>query len=394
MFPEHLKTKCGALICLMAQPLLAGSELININPLNTGFGGGDWSVSIGPTWRQFGDLTLRGRSRSNDALVPNLFSPGTTNDPMIGAPDAFGERTYNDGFVRPSGFTDATGLTSYWSYQNASQTSPTTIDFHATGTRSEFVRNPSTTSVFRDQEDLSSFTPQIDFLFRPTRKILPVKHLSGFLFSLSFGSSDDSSRFSGFSGSQSSNNYLRNFRDRYLLGGLQGNVPPPGFEGTFAGPGPLIPNVPADRSFTESLASSDVALITNSVYSRVDISSLSLAIGPVFEGDLSPRVSWQVACGPTLTLYDWDTKQDESLNASVSGVSQNLANFRDRNSGTDLSVGIFARATAVYDIDDEWFVNGFLQGEVATSFEMKAGPSEYEFKPGGFSFGFGLGRKF
>lgn len=197
-----------------------------------------------------------------------------------------------------------------------------------------------------------------------------------------------------FSGSQTSNTYQRTFNDTYLLGGLQGNVPPAGFEGTFAGPGPLIPNIPEDRSFSESLATSDVALISNDVRSQVDLSSLSLAAGPMFEGQLAHRLSWQLAFGTTFTLYDWDTKQDESLNTSIGGVNQVLATYRDRNSGTDFSLGVFARATAVYDLNEQWFVNSFLQGEVATSFEMKAGPSKYKFEPGGFSLGFGLGRQF
>lgn len=379
----------AALPLLLTFPVLAG------NDVSFGSGSsGNWSISVGPTWRQLGDLSLRGGSRSSEAAIPDLLTASAVNDPMVGTLDTSGQRVYDNGFVRPSGFTEATGLTSFWSYQDEAQVSPDSIRFDATGTRTEFIRNPAQSEFFNQNDDLEAFAPQIDLIFRPEHKPTFFKNLSGILFSLNFANTDSGSRFSNFTGSQLSNLYRRNFQDTYLLGGLQGNVPPAGFTGTFVGPGPLLPAIPDSREFSEDFLSSETALISNNGRTHLDLSSLSLAVGPIFEGKISARFSWQIACGTTFTFYDWDTSQEETLSASLGGVTQNLANFRDTASGTDFSVGVFARTTAVYHLSDDWFVNGSLQGELATSIEMNAGPSEYHFRPGGFSIGLGLGRNF
>lgn len=350
-----------------------------------------WSLTVGPSWQRMGQLSFQGGSQSQGFAIPALFAPGQTNDPNIGSLDAFGDRTYDNGFVNQSALTAAQGVTTFWGFDDSSQISGTSLSFSASGSRTENGPATQTLQTIRSEDDLDSFAPQIDLHYRPSQSAWGI---SSFLVSLSFASSDSNLSFSNFSGSQSQISFSRSITDTFSIGEVGLNPPAGGFEGTFAGPGPVIPNQPADRTIVEAQTGVEVANFSNSVRSSAEISAISLAIGPVFEGKLAERFRWQVAAGTTLTYYDWELSQSESLTATVGGSEQLLTSFQNRDSGNQLGIGLFARVTAVYDFREDWFASSFLQGQVGNSFDLGSGASSFEFEPNGFSLGAGLGYRF
>jgi len=100
----------------------------------------------------------------------------------------------------------------------------------------------------------------------------------------------------------------------------------------------------------------------------------------------------------TLNIFKWRARQTETLNARIqngsSSRSSQLASWQDKKSGTEFRVGAYLKGEVIRDLPQDWFIKGYLQGEIADSVKMSIGPSEYKLDPQGWSFGLSLGKSF
>ena len=350
-----------------------------------------WSLSFSPTWHRLGDVSLKSRSRSENYGIPPMLPGDSLIMPPIGSVDEYADRSYDDGFVNESAITADNGMTWYWGYDEASQISGSELMMHATGSESVYQAGPADGSRYSDDDDLDGFAPQFDLNIYPEHRPFGI---SSILISLSYSSVDTSFGFSNFGGSQLQRNYLVNYTDTYDLGELASDPPSAPYEGSEGGPGPSIPNQPVRRDVERQLVGTDGAGYGNSIHSDLDLSALSLAIGPTFEGSWENRWRWQVAAGTTLTVYDYEVSQNETLTATGTGGTQTLQRWRDSDSGTRFGLGLFLRGSVLYELNDGWFTSGFLQVETGQSFDLDAGPASFEVEPDGFSLGIGIGRAF
>jgi hypothetical protein len=351
-----------------------------------------WSLSFSPTWHRLGDVSLRSRSRAATFGVPPLLPGDSLIVPPVGSENQIADRTYDDGFVNESAITPVNGMTWYWGYDEATQISGRDLVFHATGSRSDYRAGAADAFRYSNEDDLDGFAPQIDLNIYPEQRPFGIASI---LISMSYTNTDTSFGFSNFRGSQTQRNFLLNYTDTYDLGAVAPNPPAAPYEGSAGGPGPSIPNKPAHRDIDQQHIGTDRADYANSINSDFDMSALSLAIGPTFEGAFGRHWRWQAAVGTTLTLYDYDAGQSEKLTATSAGGTKTLRRWHDSDSGTHFGVGLFVRGSVLYELNDGWFTSAFLQLETGNSFDLDAGPTAtFEVDPNGFSFGVGVGRKF
>lgn len=342
--------------------------------------------------RNLGRLSYAGSSQSSLANLPSFFAADVTNDPAIGELGANGDRAYNNGFVNQSVLTPTTGLTSFWGYDDAGQISGSDISFSADGSRTNTLELLSNNERLSFSDDLVSAIGQIEFRYSLPERVLGAKAL---MISFSYSASDSGFSGSNFSGSQGQETFNREITDTFALGEVAFNPPPAGFRGTFTGPGPLIPNQPDSRSISESLSSTEIVSFENSVSSNADLGAFGVNFGPVFDGRINEKFFWELAAGVSATVFDWETQQQENLFVqSVPGASQQVASFNDEDSGTHIGIGVFARVSLFYQLNDTWFLNSQLQGDLGNSFDLSSGSSAFEFDPSGYSLLFGAGLTF
>ena len=395
----NLKVWRGVGCSLFVYPMITqatAGEIDEFGPLAQGIStprsDSPWSASVGAGVTRLGRLSYAGSSQSSLSALPSFFSSDATSDPAIGVVGENGDRAYNNGFVNQSAVTPATGLTSFWGYDNAEQIDGDELSFSATGSRTNTLDLLSNNERLSHSDNVYSAIGRVEFQYELPERVLGMKAL---MFSFSYASNDSGFSGSNFSGSQGQETFVRNITDTFALGEVALNPPAPGFRGTFAGPNALIPNQPEGRGITETLASTEVTSFANSVSSSADIGAFGVNFGPVFGGEVNDRFYWTFSAGISATIYDWDTKQRESLSTfSSSGFSQQVATFNEDNNGTDIGIGLFARASLYYKINDTWFLNSQLQGDVGNTFDLGSGSSAFEFEPNGYSLVFGGGLYF
>jgi len=350
------------------------------------------SVSAGPAWRSLGSLDYRGASRSQNLMIPSFVGGSVLNTPAIGASDTIGNRIYDNGFVNVDGTGSVGGDTLFWGYQTSDQEQGDSLIFNATGNRSDFSQSNTFSGEFSRNENLDALTPQIDLLLnRPAHLNLPF---DGVLVSFWGFSTDTNNQFSNFSGTQTREDYRLDFVDTYDISAITPLITAP-YAGSSGGPGPLISNLPANRSETDVLIGGDSASISNSVSTSLDLDGYSLALGPTWSGKIRSNWSWQASAGLTLNVFRWSSSETETLSYSVNGGhATQFRQWRDSNSGTDFRVGVYAKGEVIRQINDAWLIKSFFQAETAGSIDMSVGDSVYEFQPRGFAVGLSAGYSF
>jgi len=382
------------LLSLSAAVALGGDFTPIAQPTTPSHGWYTKSVSAGVGWRSFGDLSFRGGTRSQGVTINPLVGDNSLTYPTIGTTDNVGDRRYNNGYVNQDGSTSSSGDTWNWGYDNPSQIQGDSLDYSATGYRTDFSQSSSFQTPGRTSDDLEGFAPQFDAIFAPpSNSRLPF---DGILVSLAFFSDDSSGKFSNYQVNQASSDYRLDITDRYNLGGI--TPPQAPYSGNATGPGPLISNLPSDRQQVDTLLNTSTADISNSVSTSLSLDSFSLAVGPTKSGSFSSKWHWQASGGMTLNIFKWRARQTETLNARIqngsSSRSSQLASWQDKKSGTEFRVGAYLKGEVIRDLPQDWFIKGYLQGEIADSVKMSIGPSEYKLDPQGWSFGLSLGKSF
>ncbi len=352
--------------------------------------GWQWSVSGGPAWHYMGKLTYTGRTRSQSLGLPSYVGDNSLTVPPVGDESAIDERYYNDGYVRQDRSTSFDDLTQFWGYENASQVRRgNSLVYQATGFQS--IRNDSSTTKpgMRTDKNLQEFGFEVRADVLTPWRLGPFR--VGGMIGLGVVSENQSLAFSNHSSTQTRDDYRLDYADRYSLGEV---VPPAApYRGTYAGPGPLMPNIPASRGITPVLLYTDTAVFTNKVRADFRDDAVALTLGPSL---IYSRGLWDfvVSGGLILEVHHYSTRQYEQLNVSSAQYSGPQARWVEGDSGTKFRPGLFLQAGVRYDVGNNWHIGGWARGELADDFSVTAGPSMFEFDPVGFTLGFELGYSF
>lgn len=207
----------------------------------------------------------------------------------------------------------------------------------------------------------------------------------GFSAGFDFTQVDQSLAFSNFAATQFRDDYRLDYVDTYALDGVIPPLAP--YNGTLEGNGPLIGNLPSNRTITPVLLFTDTASFSNQVIASIDMDVSSLALGPTLNRSWGP-VDVALQAGVILNVYSWEARQSESLSGANSSGTSTLARWTEGDSGTKFRPGVYVQADVSYDVGNHWAIGSFLRLDSASEFRAQAGPSIFKVDPSGFSAGF------
>jgi len=382
----HVPIAVAALASLIPSPACAGGAK---EPLPAAHEPWQWSFSAGPSWSYMGRLSFAGGSRSQFLTLPSFVGDASLSVPPIGDPVAIGDRFYHDGYVRQDAGTAVDGSTWFWGYDNSSQVIGDNLVYQATGFES--IRSDSFSTVAGRNTDDGLQSGGLSLRADVTTPWTLGPFRVGGIVGMSLASDSQSYRFANHRATQTRDDYRHDYRDTYALGGV---VPPEApYAGGPVGPGPLISNLPSSRSLTPVLVFTDTAVFTNDVRAQFENEMLSVLLGGTLEHEEGPW-SFMVAGGLILEFHRYTSHQSETLNGAGGGARPGFASWSEGRSGTKFRPGLFAELSARYALDRHCFLDGFIRGEIADEFRVRAGPSSFEFEPVGFSIGLRIGASF
>lgn len=347
---------------------------------------GDWefSLSAGVGWRHSGSIDFTGGSRQGAFPIPSFVGDAGLTTPQIGAENAFGERFYDDGFVRLDSSTAIDGLTSHWGYENASQVDVAgdTIRFRATGFESirndmhTFSNPPSASSRER------SLAPVLQFNARHKRET------SGFRPGLSVLFSWNPVRFdrqwTDFSLLQTREDFRTEWTDAFNLGGFGSLVPSAPYAGEPDSPGFLLENLPDSRTMVTVPIGLEEALVGNRVTTRFRADHTTLSLGPTLTHELNPQWNLEAGIGVSLHWLRWSARQNEQWTATQEGTRTVISEWNDASSGNRILAGAYLQIAAEWMPDDKpWSIQGMLRLDRGQSMSRQIGPSQLRYDADG-----------
>ena len=228
--------------------------------------------------------------------------------------------TYNDGYVRVDSSGNAGGRTSNWGYQNASQVAGGSMQFHS-------IQSSGDSSATGD--------PQYggELVFQRVMGSLPCSSSGRWGLEAGFGLTDINLE-------NNRSGPVGVITDTYALNGV---VPPSaGYNGTFAGPGALLSDIP-----TRSLGS---AALTS--HQKLSGQLFSLRLGPFAELNITPELSLVASAGLTLApaFLDYDFSETGSLPGGGTYADSG------HSSNSRLLYGPYVGAMLRYDFTRNWGV--------------------------------------
>jgi len=361
--------------------------------------GWKWSISGGPAYHSMGKLTYVGRTRSQSLALPSYVGNDSLTVPPIGDQGVIGERYYNDGYVRQDAGTPADGSTWFWGYDNASQVEmigipggapvPGNLAYHATGYQS--IRNDAVTTrkAPRDNDYLRTTGIEIRADVVSPWTIGPFR--IGGMIGIGAVSDKQPISFRNHTTVQTRDDYRLDYTDRYALNGI---IPPAApYQGTHAGPGPVISNTPSNRTVDPVHLYTDTATFTNRVYSNFKDTSVALTMAPSLIYEQGPW-NFTLSGGVIVEFHSYSTRQYEVLNVASARYTGRQAQWAEGDSGTKIRPGLFLQLGTQYDVGNDWHVGAWARGEWADDFSVSSGPSLYQFDPLGFTLGFEIGYSF
>ncbi|MEM9237191.1 MAG: hypothetical protein AAGB14_10465, partial [Verrucomicrobiota bacterium] len=289
-----------------------------------------WQFGTGLMWRRIGEVSVT-PNLQRGGLADRFFTP----NPAAGPANEPADRSYDDGFVNQGAATPGTGLTSFWGYQEDSQVSGDSLSYSLAGGLALDSPLPG-----RDDAD-SEPAPFVEISYMvPVREGLWAGMASNFSFlgldgivASRMGSSDVTTV------------------DVFPLDGVIPPIAP--YSGTFSGPGPLIPNLPANRSFRIDPNGGSTGYLFGA-----DADLYSLAFGGKLRWDNGDRCFLSLGAGVVINYADWDASWRATLlNPDVPGFSSVGA----ANSDRDFLLGAYLTAGAGFQIDENWSLEGFFR---------------------------------
>jgi hypothetical protein len=349
---------------------------------------GDWefSLSAGPAWRQSGTLGFSGGSRSAGVAIPSFVGDNVLITPPIGAADAYGTRTYDDGFVGTDMSTEIDGLTSYWSYQNSSQVNlaSDSISFHATGFQS--IRSDARSVVAAPSMDdpQRGIAPVLQFDAKYKREIAGIR--PGFSIFMAWSPVDFDNEWSDFSLGQTRDDYRHDWTDVYNLGGFGALIPTAPYSGAPDSPGFLLENIPDSRSMVAVPIGSENALVSNRVSTRFSADHTTLSFGPTMSRQLNPEWNIHAGVGVSLHWLHWSASQQEQLSVSQGNTRTVIGDWHDSSSGNRILAGFYLQIAVEWTpADYDWSLKTLLRTDLGQSFSEQVGPSRITYDTDGLT---------
>jgi hypothetical protein len=287
----------------------------------------------------------------------NRFSIGPTfainikadfyNNLSAGPAAGGANHNYDDGYVLVDSSGNAGGLTRNWGYQNASQFNAVgdTMQFHAVqpGNSSSVTGNPQYGAELIYQRVIGS----LHFLQGDW----------GFEGGLGFTDIDLRQNLGGTAPVTV---------DSFPLNGVV--PPPPGYNGTFAGPGPLLGDTPT-RTFASA---------TLSGYEKLSGGMFPIRLGPFAEWNLTRNLSLAASVGLTLapTVVNYDFSETATLAGGETFVESG------HSSDTELLYGPYVGAMVRYDFNKSWGIYAGGRYQNLTDLDQTIGTRTARLDPG------------
>ena len=371
--------------------IMAGKDPLPVEPDFVAPQPSRWRISAGAIWRDIGDVRFNTGSHSQHLRLPNLVGREFRHRPSAaGHAGTIGPRGYRDGFVRVDEGTGADGFTWNWGYENASQVQGDQLVYSLSqGSQRTVSRHSShTDGSWRDD---SEFEPgpyiEIDRLFPITRRVSVGPQAN---FSLIKIDSERSS--STFAQRQASETRGFLLTDRFDLDGIIPPLAP--YEGTLAGPGPLINNLPSLRNLSTFHRDSRTAEFFNRVDESFDLDLFTVGLGGQVEYDHGP-VFVQASAGLSLNIADWEASHRENLYVSRDGGKpEKYRSWGAHENGTDFLVGAYVQGKLGVQLTERLSVSGFARYDWNQSLTGNVGPSSFDVDLDGLSAGVVIGFTF
>lgn len=148
-------------------------------------------------------------------------------------------------------------------------------------------------------------------------------------------------------------------------------VPTAPYQGGPNGQGPLLPLSPFSSSSTNSVG-------TVSGSHSLDVTLLTMRLGPSFYWDLTEKVGMSLGAGPAVGLVTGDYKYDEIITAG--GLNSHNAG---QIGGTDLVYGGYVNATVMYHVQNDADIYAGVQYMPMSDATISGGGREGRLKLGG-----------
>ncbi|MGY8659985.1 MAG: TonB-dependent receptor [Verrucomicrobiales bacterium] len=350
-----------------------------------------WNLGWGLSWRKIGAVDFD--TGVSSFVVPGVFGENTFAPPAgIGPATGLFDRAYDNGFIRPGLRTPATGRTTDYEFQDQDQVQGDSLFFSATGGERRVITASSPLAATGwKEEDEWEISPYLN-LSRLTDlgngwKIGPSFHFS----------------FTNVDGGRGGLNTLNASErhdifdvsaiDRFDSTGLVlPNAPYTGSPGAIA---PLLPVEPANRTFEETLRTSDTALFRDSVQESLDINLFGVSLGAEAVYQTNGRFLGGIGTGVVLNIADWDAKRsDRLIQVTNGGTPVDVGSARFHNSGTDLLFGFYLQGSLGYQLNDSWSVEANARYDWNESFRDSVGGSNFDVDLTGFTLGAGANYSF
>ena len=309
---------------------------------------GEWTLGGGPVVRLGLRVEARGSSRVQD-LHLHAAQPGHSSPSGLGAGDGawtydisgYGDRTYDDGFVNlDPGTADPNsiepGLTWYWGYQSDEQFdgNARTLTFHSQVSDEDIGYGESISlQTLRDDpvsasEDMTAAGIGLTASYATGRRngldwsfCVGTKILRGCV---------DGLRVSPYEETVQQDRYqvVETFTyDEIYTYDTGDTVPPPApYEGTYNGPGPVIPNTPSGRAQSSALSSSRRRAASSTSWSAANEIDFDVE-SAVYDLWIGPRVG--LAAGPRVSLYAIPSVSLNYIEANVDRTEKFTATYSD-----------------------------------------------------------------
>ena len=182
-------------------------------------------------------------------------------------------------------------------------------------------------------------------------------------------------------------------QDLYELGSVIAPLAP--YEGSLAGPGPLINNRPTTRNFLPGrVIDRSQVLFQNRLQESFDVQLHRLAIGPTLAARLGP-VDLTLGAGMALNIADWSATHTETLYVSKDRQPARIhRRWSDRRSGTAVLPGLALQLAARLALAPRLSCTAFGSHDWSQTLTGTVGPSRFHLDPTGWTVGGMVGYAF